>query len=101
MKVTVYGTEVQCASCVGAPSSIETFDWLQSALARKYPEMTLEYEYIDFEQSDDEIAEAIKQDEWFYPLVLIDGNVVDEGVIQLKKVFQALEQSPLNPAEIR
>ncbi|KAB2864558.1 MAG: YuzD family protein [Exiguobacterium chiriqhucha] len=93
MKITVYGAEVQCVSCVGAPSSIETYEWLQSALARKYPNQAFEFEYIDFETADDDIAEAIKQDEWFYPLVLIDGEVVDEGVVQLRKVYSAIEQT--------
>ncbi|WP_024372262.1 YuzD family protein [Exiguobacterium sp. ZOR0005] len=92
MKITVYGAEVQCASCVGAPSSTETYEWLQSALGRKYPEHRFEFEYIDFETVDDEIAEAIRQDEWFYPLVLLDGEVVDEGVVQLRKVYAAIEQ---------
>ncbi|WP_070328757.1 DUF1462 family protein [Exiguobacterium aurantiacum] len=92
MKITVYGAEVQCASCVGAPSSVETYEWLQSALARKYPERKFEFEYIDFEQADDEIAEAIKQDEWFYPLVLLNGEVIDEGVVQLRKVYTAIDQ---------
>ena len=91
MKITVYGAEVQCASCVGAPSSIETYDWLQSALGRKYPEQTFDFEYIDFEQSDDDIAQAIKEDEWFYPLVLLDGEVVDEGVVQLRKIYAAID----------
>lgn len=91
MRITVYGAEVRCASCVGAPSSLETYEWLQSALRRKYPERTFDFEYIDFEQSDDEIAQAIKDDEWFYPLVLLDGEVIDEGVVQLRKVYVAID----------
>ena len=91
MKITVYGAEVRCASCVGAPSSTETYEWLQSALGRKYPAHTFDFEYIDFEQSDDEFAEAIKEEEWFYPLVLLDGEVIDEGVVQLRKVYSAIE----------
>ncbi|WP_445002813.1 DUF1462 family protein [Exiguobacterium alkaliphilum] len=93
MKITVYGTEVQCASCVGAPSSIETYEWLQSALGRKYPEHHFEFEYIDFEKVEDEFSEALKQDEWFYPLVLLNGEVVDEGVVQLRKVYAAIDQA--------
>lgn len=91
MRITVYGAEVRCASCVGAPSSLETYEWLQNALRRKYPERTFDFEYIDFEQSDDEIAQAIKDDEWFYPLVLLDGEVIDEGVVQLRKVYVAID----------
>ncbi|MGA9467749.1 MAG: YuzD family protein [Exiguobacterium marinum] len=91
MKITVYGAEVQCASCVGAPSSTETYEWLQSALGRKYPEQPFSFEYIDFEQSEDEFAQALKEDEWFYPLVLLDGEVIDEGVVQLRKVYAAIE----------
>ena len=36
VNVQVYGTKVICASCVGMPSSTETFEWLQAAIGRKY-----------------------------------------------------------------
>ena len=92
MKITVYGADVQCASCVGAPSSMETYEWLQHALGRKYPDVHFDFDYIDFEQVDDPYAEALKNDEWFYPLVLLDNAVIDEGVVQLKKVYRAIEE---------
>lgn len=34
--IQVYGAEQICASCVGAPSSKDTFEWLKAALSRKY-----------------------------------------------------------------
>ncbi|GAA3319967.1 hypothetical protein GCM10020331_029050 [Ectobacillus funiculus] len=46
-KISVYGAKVICASCVGMPSSIETFEWLQAAIRRKYPEQLFQFEYID------------------------------------------------------
>ena len=53
--------------------------------------------YIDIESdiSDDkqkEIAEQIRNDEFFYPLVMIDDEMIGEGYIQLKPVFAALEK---------
>ena len=58
VNVQVYGTKVICASCVGMPSSTETFEWLQAAIGRKYEgqENKFNFEYIDFqeEQEDEE-----------------------------------------------
>jgi len=36
-QIEIYGTEVICASCVNAPSSKDTYEWLQAAIDRKYP----------------------------------------------------------------
>ncbi len=96
VKLTVYGANQICASCVNAPGSRETYEWLQAAIARKYQDASIEYEYIDiFQPSDKEEQEAfsrrVRDEEFFYPVVLINGKVVDEGNPRLKKVFQALE----------
>lgn len=32
--LTVYGAEEICASCVGAPCSKDTYEWLQAAIGR-------------------------------------------------------------------
>ena len=37
VSVVVYGAEVVCASCVNAPSSENTYDWLKTLLPRKLP----------------------------------------------------------------
>ena len=53
VNVQVYGTKVICASCVGMPSSTETFEWLQAAIGRKYEgqENKFNFEYIDFKKN--------------------------------------------------
>lgn len=94
--VEVFGTDVLCASCVNAPSSKGTYEWLQAAIPRKYPNQPFDIIYIDIEEeTEDErhlkIAQQIQDDEYFYPLVMIDDEMVGEGHIQLKPIFTALE----------
>jgi disulfide oxidoreductase YuzD len=38
VEIILYGAEQLCPSCVNLPSSKETFEWLQAAIARKFPE---------------------------------------------------------------
>jgi disulfide oxidoreductase YuzD len=94
--VEVFGAEVICASCVGMPSSIETFEWLQAALGRKYPDLNFDFQYIDIfnvENKDKEVfAERVRNDEFFYPVVLVNGEVVGEGNPKLKDVYSAIEK---------
>ena len=47
ISVVVYGAEVVCASCVNAPTSIDTYQWLQALLLRKFPQHHFEFTYID------------------------------------------------------
>ena len=44
------------------------------------------------DERDQDYAERIQNDEFFYPLVLINDEVVGEGYIQIKPVFKALEK---------
>ncbi|MFY3790541.1 YuzD family protein [Ureibacillus sp. MALMAid1270] len=102
--IEVYGAEVICASCVNAPSSKDTYEWLQAAIDRKYPNQPYTIRYIDIEQPltddrDKEWAERIQNDEFFYPLVLINNEVIGEGYIQIKPVFSALENLGFVPVE--
>ncbi|MEB7772347.1 YuzD family protein [Kurthia gibsonii] len=97
VEIEIYGASVQCASCVNAPSSIDTYDWLKAAIGRKYPNQPFNITYIDIEQPIEnerhaEWAEKVQNDEFFYPLVLINNEVVGEGYIQLKPVLAHLEQ---------
>jgi len=82
---------------VNAPTSKDTFEWLDAAIRRKYPDYPFEIVYVDIdsELTDDrqsEIAEMVKNDEYFYPLVRVNEEVVGEGYIQLKPVFAELEK---------
>ena len=47
VKIEIYGADVICASCVNAPSSKDTYEWLQAAIDRKYPGQPYDIEYID------------------------------------------------------
>ena len=97
ISIEVYGTEVICASCVNAPSSVDTYEWLQAAISRKYKDQPFSITYIDIEKPQTEAhqkdyAERILEDEFFYPLVLVEGEVVGEGYVQLKPVYKELEK---------
>lgn len=99
VNVQVYGTKVICASCVGMPSSTETFEWLQAAIGRKYEgqENKFNFEYIDFqeEQEDEDkkaFAERVVEEGLFYPVVLVNGEIVGEGNPRLKDVYEEIEK---------
>lgn len=99
VNVQVYGTKVICASCVGMPSSTETFEWLQAAIGRKYEgqDNKFNFEYIDFqeEQEDEEkkaFAERVVEEDLFYPVVLVNGEIVGEGNPRLKDVYEEIEK---------
>lgn len=99
VNVQVYGTKVICASCVGMPSSTETFEWLQAAIGRKYEgqENKFDFEYIDFqeEQEDEDkkaFAERVVEEDLFYPVVLVNGEIVGEGNPRLKDVYEEIEK---------
>lgn len=94
--IEIFGAEVICASCVNAPSSKDTYEWLQAAISRKFPNQPFTIRYIDIEQTldserDKEWAERIENDEFFYPLVLINDEVIGEGYIQIQPIFATLE----------
>lgn len=94
--IEIFGADIICASCVNAPSSKDTYEWLDAAIRRKYPEHAFIIRYIDIEneltdERDAQYAARIQDDEFFYPLVLIDDEVIGEGYIQLKPVFEKLE----------
>ncbi|CAM4332624.1 disulfide oxidoreductase [Bacillus manliponensis] len=97
--IDVYGAKVVCASCVGMPSSTETFEWLQAAIGRKYEgqEGKFCFDYIDIheEQQDEEkqaFAERVIEEDLFYPVVLINGEIVGEGNPRLKDVYGEIEK---------
>ena len=47
--IEIYGADIICASCVNAPSSKDTYEWLQAAIDRKYPNQPYDIDYIDIE----------------------------------------------------
>ncbi|MFG6117016.1 YuzD family protein [Halobacillus sp. MO56] len=102
VQLTVYGADQICASCVNSPGSKETYEWLQAAISRKYGEDCIDYQYIDIhsEQEDETHQSYIQQlleDELFYPLVVLDGEIVGEGNPRLKTIYQALDEKGFQP----
>lgn len=102
--IEVFGADIMCASCVNAPSSKDTYEWLQAAISRKYPNQPFTIRYIDIEgplenDRDQDYADRIAEDEFFYPLVLINDEVVGEGYVQIKPVYTALEELGFTAAE--
>lgn len=97
VSIEIYGADIICASCVGAPSSKDTFEWLQAAIERKYPNQPYDIQYIDIEseitdERQKEIAEQVLNDEFFYPLVMVENEMIAEGHVQLKPVFSEFEK---------
>ena len=95
--IEVYGANIICASCVNAPSSKDTYEWLQAAIARKFPDQEVTYRFINIDdilenERDIDYANRIQEDEFFYPLVLINNEVVGEGYVQIKPVYEVLER---------
>jgi disulfide oxidoreductase YuzD len=95
--ITVYGAEQICASCVGAPGSIDTYEWLQAAIARKYESEGIRYEYIDIDRPQEDekhrdFVEKIIEEDLFYPIVFVNDEMVAEGIPRLKTIYEALEQ---------
>jgi disulfide oxidoreductase YuzD len=95
IEVLVYGAEQLCASCVNLPSSRETATWLSAALGRKYGEqVTVRYIDIFNPQTEEEAAfsqKVIEEDLW-YPVVVIDKQVVAEGNPKLKEIVRIIEE---------
>ncbi|MYL49011.1 DUF1462 family protein [Halobacillus litoralis] len=104
VRVEVYGADVKCASCVNAPGSKETYEWLQAAIGRKYNDSTVTYNYYDIHEenqdgADPSIIQQLLDDELFYPLVLVGNEIVGEGDPRLKRVYKALEKNGIHPKE--
>ncbi|MFY4775533.1 YuzD family protein [Metabacillus sp. RGM 3146] len=104
VEICVYGAEVLCPSCVNMPSSKETYEWLEAAVTRKYPNQPFTISYINiheppFEEEKKIYVEKVLNDEYFYPLVVIENTVVGEGNPRLKAVYSELEKYGYLPAE--
>jgi len=96
VKITVYGAEQICPSCVGAPGSVETYEWLQAAITRKYNNPEIEYEYIDIntEQENKKHQDFVKkifEEDLFYPIVFVNEDLVAEGIPSLKPIYEKIE----------
>jgi len=102
--ITVYGAEQICASCVGAPGSKDTYEWLQAAIGRKYATDNMEYEYIDIDhppevEKHQQFVQRIFDEDMFYPIVFVNKELVAEGIPRLKTIFQQLDKCGVEPLE--
>lgn len=97
VEIVLYGADQLCPSCVNLPSSKETFEWLEAAISRKYPDQPVKMTYVDIYQPPSEnekesFAQRVIEEDMFYPVVVIKGKVVGEGNPRLKTIFSELEK---------
>ncbi|MEW9109354.1 YuzD family protein [Cytobacillus gottheilii] len=103
VEVTIYGAEVLCPSCVNLPSSKETYEWLEAAISRKYPEQPFTISYVDIHQPPEnqekqQFAQRVIEEDMFYPVVLIEEEIVGEGNPKLKTIYAEMEKYGYTPA---
>ncbi|MEH7120919.1 YuzD family protein [Neobacillus vireti] len=97
VEVVLYGAETLCPSCVNLPSSKETFEWLEAAISRKFPNQSVKMTYVDIFQPTGNsetitFAKRVIEEELFYPVVVINEKIVGEGNPRLKTIFAELEK---------
>ncbi|GMB09016.1 putative disulfide oxidoreductase YuzD [Thermolongibacillus altinsuensis] len=97
IEICVYGAETVCASCVQLPSAKETYEWLEAAISRKYPNQPFHISYIDIfnppeEEEKKRFAQKVIDEDLFYPVVVIEGKIVGEGNPKLKTIYEEMEK---------
>ncbi|WP_169891074.1 YuzD family protein [Litchfieldia alkalitelluris] len=97
IEIEVYGADILCPSCVNLPSSKETYEWLEAAITRKYPKQPFKISYIDIfnppnEEQKEEFAKRVIDEDMFYPVVLIEGEIAGEGNPKLKTIYAEMEK---------
>jgi disulfide oxidoreductase YuzD len=104
LEVVLYGAEELCPSCVHLPSSKETFEWLEAAILRKFPNQPFMMTYVDILQPPEDedkkhFAKRVIDEDMFYPVVVIKEKVVGEGNPRLKTIFAELEKHGFTSSE--
>lgn len=97
VEIIVYGAEQLCPSCINLPSSKETFEWLEAAVSRKFADQPFKISYVDiFNPPNDEdkkaFAHKVVEEDMFYPVVLLENEIVGEGNPRLKTIFAEMEK---------
>ncbi|UII55404.1 YuzD family protein [Cytobacillus spongiae] len=97
VEVSIYGAEQLCPSCVNLPSSKETYEWLEAAISRKFPNQPFKITYIDIKNPPEieekrSFANRVMEEDMFYPVVVIEGEIVGEGNPKLKTIFAEMEK---------
>jgi disulfide oxidoreductase YuzD len=102
IEIVLYGADTLCPSCVHLPSSKETFEWLEAAITRKFPDQAFRMTYVDIfnpQSEKEDFAKRVIDEDMFYPVVVIEDKVVGEGNPRLKTIFAELEKYGYTPAE--
>lgn len=102
VELVLYGADQLCSSCVHLPSSKETFEWLEAAIARKFPEQPFKMTYVDIHQPPEEeakkiFAKKVMEEDMIYPVIVIKDKVVGEGNPRLKTIFSEMEKHGYKP----
>lgn len=101
LDIVVYGAGAPCPSCLHAPSSQETMEWLEAAIHRKFPDQSLPVRYVDIEKANHEkdqaFADRILAGDLFYPLVVINDEVAAEGDPRIKTIYEIIESHGYQP----
>jgi disulfide oxidoreductase YuzD len=104
LDIVVYGSDAPCPSCLHSPSSIETKEWIEAAINRKYPDEQLKQlrvRYVDIEhpgtQEEKLFCDKIFAEEYFYPLIVINGEVAGEGDPRLKGIYEVIDKQFSQP----
>lgn len=97
IQITIYGSQQICASCIGAPDSKDTYEWLQAAIGRKYKTEGITYQYIDMneppkDEKHKKFVKEIFEKDLFWPVVFINKELVAEGIPRLKTIYRALDE---------
>lgn len=102
MELTVYGAEVICASCVQAPSSKATAEWLDAALSREFGNQVM-VRYVDISTPETEqdrlFCDRINSDEFFFPLVVSGERILGEGFISLVPIKKYLYEQGISSGD--
>src|SRR5699024_2449143 len=96
--ITIYGRDQSCGSCVAGPRSTGSCEWTEAAPGRKYASSAFQFEYIDMDQEQTEekhqqMIAQMEEEDYLYPLVLLNGDIVAEGIPQLKPIYRAVEEA--------
>lgn len=102
IEILVYGAEEVCSSCVKLPSSKETASWLEAALLRKYGEQ-VKVRYVNIfapdKEEDQTFSQRVIEEDLWYPVVVIQDQIIAEGNPKLKALYQHIERLGVKPLE--
>jgi disulfide oxidoreductase YuzD len=105
VEIIIYGAEQICASCVNLPSSKDTYEWIEAAVTRKFPNQPFTFTYVDIFQPPQDpekqkFAQKVINEEPFYPVITVNNKIIAEGNLRLKTLYTELQQQGYTPADL-